>query len=142
MSVLQRFTVEYLLNTKDELLDSNLFDIIAKCMYEGVYKGVPYNIQEHITLDPNIYSNFSLLKAYYPDYTWMTWQFGTRSIAIGRNKNKKYASIILESLDMCQFILARNEKDLHENTDRLLSSFREIEPVDAFDFFEKIEQLN
>jgi hypothetical protein len=147
MSVLQRFTVEYLLNTKDELLDSNLFDIIAKFMYQGVYRGVPYYntfpFQEYIAFDPDIIDNRSLLEAFYPDYTWIDKRVMLRYIAIGRNKNnKKYAGIILESLSFAHLICPKNEKDLHENIDRLLSSFREIEPVDAFDFFEKIEQLN
>lgn len=150
MSVLQRFTVEYLLNTKDELLDSNLFDIIAKFMYQGVYRGVPYNIDltvtspliSSVTFDPIINSNSTLLKAFYPDYTWVAKKIVGREIALGRNSQKKFLSIDIMPFDYAYMKRTKNPQELHRKIDDVFESLQTLNPVDAFDFFEKIEQLN
>ena len=80
-----------------------------------------------------------------PGTLHVAWATGT-----ALNRNPRFVRELEAKLNKSQTIfdflihsskLPKNEKDLHENIDRLLSSFREIEPVDAFDFFEKIEDI-
>lgn len=150
MSVLQRFISRYFTQTKDNLLDSNLFDIIAKFMYKGVCRGVPYNIDlsvtspliSSVTFDPIINSNSSLLKAFYPDYTWVANKIFGREIALGRNSQKKFLSIDIMPLDYAYMKRTKNQQELHRKIDDIFESLQMLNPIDAFDFFEKVENLN
>lgn len=130
--ILERFILDSFEKINTDLLDSNLFDIITKFMYTGIYKGFPYNLDQKV-----IYAGekkgdsfkHSYFKHYYSGYKWIDAYYGDPAtggyyIAMGYNGTKEYIGIGYPiGPDLCYYpeLDFSNETNLQRSIDKSLS---------------------
>lgn len=126
--ILERFILDSFEKINTDLLDSNLFDIITKFMYTGIYKGFPYNLDQRKISKRFLGSDF--FKQYYSGYKWLIGgyyggpEIGGCYFAIGYDGTKEYIGIgypIAPDTDHDEGSDFSNETNLQKSIDRLLS---------------------